>query len=71
MAAEIAKNETNHLRRMTAIWIVLSVLADVLFWFLVGPHVPPGRMTETAKNNQLDFNILLVMALPVLIGVWV
>ena len=52
-------------------WIVLSVVADLVFWFLVGPHVPPGRMTETAKNNQMDFNILLVMALPVLIGVWV
>jgi cytochrome c oxidase subunit 2 len=56
---------------MTGIWVVLSVAADLLFWFLVGPHVPPGRMTETAKNNQLDFNILLVIALPVLIGVWV
>jgi cytochrome c oxidase subunit 2 len=27
-------------------------------------------MTSTAKDNQLDFNVLLVIALPVLIGVW-
>lgn len=53
------------------IWVVLSVVADLLFWFLVGPHVPPGRMTETAVNNQRTFNVLLVIALPVLIGVWV
>jgi len=27
-------------------------------------------MTSTAKDNQLDFNVLFVIALPVLIGVW-
>ena len=72
MASENSmQGEVHHLRKMTGIWVVLSIAADLLFWFLVGPHVPPGRMTETAKNNQMDFNILLVIALPVLIGVWV
>ena len=65
------KNNTGgDLRRMTTIWIVISVVADLLFWFLVGPHVPPGRMTETAIKDQQTFNVLLVIALPVLIGVW-
>jgi cytochrome c oxidase subunit 2 len=27
-------------------------------------------MTSTAKDNQLDFNVLFLIALPVLIGVW-
>jgi cytochrome c oxidase subunit 2 len=27
-------------------------------------------MTSTAKDNQLDFNILFIIALPVLVGVW-
>lgn len=65
------QNDTHHLRRMAGIWVVLSVAADLLFWFLVGPHVPPGVMTETAKGNQLTFNVLLVIAIPVMIGVWV
>jgi cytochrome c oxidase subunit 2 len=65
------KNDPHHLRRIGVITLVLSIAADLLFWFLVGPHVPPGRMTTTAKDNQFDFNILLVIALPVLIGVWV
>ncbi len=69
--ANNSQDTPRDLRKMTGIWVVLSVAADLLFWFLVGPHVPPGRMTETAKNNQLDFNILLVIALPVIIGVWV
>ena len=68
---ELKKNETNHLRRIFVVTLVLSVAADLLYWFLVGPHVPPGSMTSTAHDNQLDFNILLVIALPVLIGVWV
>jgi cytochrome c oxidase subunit 2 len=62
--------EGNEFRRIVVIWIVLSVVLDLLYWFLVGPHVPPGRMTTTAKDNQFDFNILFVIALPVLVGVW-
>jgi cytochrome c oxidase subunit 2 len=65
------KNEPNHLRRMTTIWVVISVAADLLFYLWVGPHVPPGAMTETAKSNQFAFTFLVLFALPVLIGVWV
>ena len=56
---------------MVAIWAVLSVVADLLFWFLVGPHVPPGDMTDAAVSNQFDFNVLFLAALPVIIAVWV
>ena len=61
----------HHLRRMTVIWAVLSVIGDLLFWFLVGPHVPPGAMTDQAVSNRFDFNVLFMIALPVVIGVWV
>ena len=64
-------DQPRHLRKMTTIWLVLSVAADLLFYFLVGPHVPPGTMSETAKNNQFAFTFLVLFALPVLIGVWV
>jgi cytochrome c oxidase subunit 2 len=57
--------------RIAAIWVVLSVAADVLWIKLVGPHVPPGAMSNMAIGAQFDFNVLIVMALPVLIGVWV
>lgn len=63
--------QVHHLRRMTIIWIVLSVVGDVLYSIFVAPHVPPGRLTETAANNQNTFNVLLEMAIPVLFGVWV
>jgi cytochrome c oxidase subunit 2 len=63
-------SEENHFRRIVVIWIVLSVVIDLVYWFALGPHVPPGRMTSTAKDNQFDFNVLMVIGLPVLIGVW-
>lgn len=60
-----------HALRLVVIWVVLSVLADVLWIEFVGPHVPPGRMTDVANGAAFDFNVLMVMALPVLLGVWI
>lgn len=63
-------SQEHHLRRIVVIWVALSVVCDLLYWILIGPHVPPGRMTSTATANQFDFNVLMVIALPVMIGVW-
>ena len=68
---EPAQEEPRHIWRMVAIWAVLAVVLDLLFYFLVGPHVPPGDMTSAASENQDDFTILFLIALPVMIGVWV
>lgn len=69
MTSESVKTP-RHLLRITEIWFAISVAADVLFWFFAGPHMPPGRMTQTATEDQLDWNVLMVTALPVLIAVW-
>jgi cytochrome c oxidase subunit 2 len=61
----------HHFRRIIGIWALLSVVADVLFYTLAGPHIPPGKMTSTANGAQFDFNVLFVIALPVLLAVWV
>jgi heme/copper-type cytochrome/quinol oxidase subunit 2 len=72
MANENSTNgEPRHLRRMTTIWLIISIVVDILFWILVAPHMAPGRLTSTAKSDQFDFNFLALIALPVLIGVWV
>jgi cytochrome c oxidase subunit 2 len=65
------QDETHHFRRMGAIWLVVSLAGDLLFWFLVGPHVPPGRMTSSATGDAVDFNLLFITALPVMFAVWV
>jgi cytochrome c oxidase subunit II len=58
------------IRRIFAIWIVLSIIGDLIWWFVAGPHVPPGDMTNAAVSNQFDFNVLFMVALPVVVGVW-
>ncbi len=65
------RRPARHIARMVVIWLVLSAVLDVLFWYLVGPHVPPGAMTDVAVSNQFDFNVLFLAALPVIIAVWV
>ena len=68
---EAATPEPRHGLRIIAVWAVLSAIIDPLFYFLVGPHIPPGTMTNVADGAQFDFNVLMVMAIPVLVGVWV
>jgi cytochrome c oxidase subunit 2 len=63
--------EPRHFLRMLAIWVVLSAVLDPLFYFLVGPHVPPGALTGSAAGQQFDFNVLFILALPVMLGVWI
>ena len=50
-------------------WLLLSASCDPLFWFLAGPHIPPGRMSSSAATQQTDFNVLAMIAIPVVIGV--
>jgi len=64
-------DETHHFRRLIVVWAVLAVVLDVVFYFAVGPHVPPGAMTSTASGQQFDFNVLFMLALPVMLAVWV
>ena len=66
-----APDETHHWWRLIAIWVVLSAIATPLFYYLAGPHMPPGAMTNMAEGARFDFNILMVCAIPVLLAVWI
>ncbi len=68
--SDSATPEVRHGWRFVAIWVVISAVLDPLFYIFAGPHIPPGRMTNTAGGAQFDFNVLFVLALPVLVGVW-
>jgi cytochrome c oxidase subunit 2 len=63
--------EPHHFRRLVAIWLPIALIGDLLFWFLAGPHIPPGAMTSAAGGARFDFNVLFVCALPVIVAVWV
>jgi cytochrome c oxidase subunit 2 len=64
-------DETHHWWRLIAVWVVLSAIADPLFYYLAGPHMPPGTMTDVAQGAQFDFNVLMVCAIPVVLAVWI
>jgi len=62
--------EPRHGLRLAVAWLVISAIADPLFWFAAGPHMPPGDMTTSAAGAQFDINVLFMAALPVTLGVW-
>jgi cytochrome c oxidase subunit II len=65
------RGDRHHVGRLVLIWFVLSVVVDVLFIFLAGPHLPPGAMTANARSQQVDFIVITATALPVVLAVWI
>jgi cytochrome c oxidase subunit 2 len=68
---ETGGRSPHHFRRMIVIWVVLSAIADPLFYYLAGPHIPPGTMTSTGEGQQFDFNVLFIAAVPVVLAIWI
>lgn len=57
--------------RIALIWLVLTAIAVPLIVLVLGPHLPPGRMTAEA-GAQTDANTLLTALLvPIMLLVWV
>ncbi len=65
------ERQPRHGWRLLLIWVIVSVIGEVLFATLAASHVPPGNMTSAANGAQFDFNVLFYLALPVMLGVWV
>jgi cytochrome c oxidase subunit 2 len=61
-----AGEEPNHGIRIFIIWLVLALAADLLIWFVLGPHLPPGNMATAARGQQFDIKVMSVMAAPVM-----
>jgi cytochrome c oxidase subunit II len=64
-----APAEPPHALRMFLIWIVLSLAACLVIWFVWYPHLPPGDMSSSARHQQFDIAVLAVSAAPVILGV--
>jgi cytochrome c oxidase subunit II len=78
MAASIADDaqasgsaEPNHGLRIFLIWLPIAVVADWLLYFVYGPHMPPGRMSNSAASQQFDIKVMSVLAAPVMAAVLV
>jgi cytochrome c oxidase subunit II len=64
-----ASREPPHALRLFVIWFVLALAADLVIWFVWYPHLPPGRMSSSARGQQFDIAVLAISAAPVIIGV--
>jgi cytochrome c oxidase subunit II len=63
------RSEPRHGLRMFLIWIILALAADLIIWFVWYPHIPPGRMSNSAMHQQFDITVLAISAAPVIIAV--
>jgi cytochrome c oxidase subunit II len=59
----------NHGLRIFLMWLPVAVAADLLLYFVYGPHMPPGTMSNTAASQQFDIKVMSVLAAPVMIFV--
>jgi cytochrome c oxidase subunit 2 len=58
--------EPNHGLRIFLIWLPLALIADLVIWFVLGPHLPPGDMSSSAAGQQFAIRVMAVMAAPVM-----
>ena len=65
------RTDREHLVRIGAIWIGLSLIAMILVYFVWGPHMPPGTDSVQAQNQQFDNRVLATIAAPVFLFIWV
>ena len=63
--APARRREPNHGLRIFLIWLPIALAADLVIWFVWGPHMPPGDMSNTAASQQNDINVMAIMAAPV------
>src|SRR5215475_8179971 len=52
----------SHGLRIFLIWAVVSLAADLLIWFALGPHLPPGTMSSAATEEQSAIKLMAVMS---------
>ena len=64
-------DERHHLRNVTLLWVVASVIVTPIIVFVVGPGLPPGNGSVEASGQVTDNTVLLAMATPVALGVLV
>jgi cytochrome c oxidase subunit 2 len=63
--------EPRHGLRIATIWAVATAIVLPLVIFVVGPHIPPGSMSQqTRDQHQVDV-ILTALAVPIVLMIWV
>lgn len=65
------RTEPRHGRRIFAVWLVLTAIATPVVYFVWGPHLPPGGMSNAAAGQRYDNTVLAAFATPVVLFIWI
>jgi cytochrome c oxidase subunit 2 len=65
------EREPRHFLRILITWVILSAILTPFVWFVLGPHLSPGTMSDSANGQQFDMKVLLSIATPVMLAVYV
>jgi cytochrome c oxidase subunit 2 len=65
-ATGAGERDASHGIKIFIVWLVVALAADLLIWFVLGPHLPPGGEASAANGQQFDIKIMSVMAAPVM-----
>jgi len=57
-------NEPNHVRRVTVLTIVASLIALPLVIWVLGPHLPPGHASKQSAGQVTDNTVLTAVLTP-------
>ena len=70
-AGTSTRRERRHGLVIFAIWLPLTIAAVLLIWFVLYPHMPPGRMSDQAHGQAFDIAVMSLLCAPVLLFVWI
>jgi cytochrome c oxidase subunit II len=58
-----------HARRILIIWIALSIVGMLALWFGLGPHMPPGNVSNQAADQTETNKVIGLIMVPIALGV--
>jgi cytochrome c oxidase subunit II len=64
MSSEL--KEPNHLRRIAAVTVVMSLILTPLVIWVLGPHLPPGKSSAQAAGQVTDNTVLTAIMTPII-----
>ncbi len=63
--------EPRHGVRIAAIWALTTLIVLPLVIFVVGPHIPPGSMSQQTRDQHTVDVVLTALATPIVLMIWV
>lgn len=63
--------EPRHGLRIFIIWAIASAICTPIVYYVWGPHMPPGGMSDAALSQQWDNTVLAAFATPVMLFIYI